>query len=260
MARTRGTHTALAGGRAEWPGQVLSHAGLADVLECAAAGLVRRGLRAGDAVGVYVPDAASYVVAIHAILAAGGVPSPASACASAARVAEQLTQSGARILITASPLTDLALEAADGSRVRQVISFEDAPGTTPFSALLGKGRREAAGGRRSDPALVLYRQGVGGWFGCEAVSHAAMAGELARLAASSPLSASDVVLAAPPAGDCLDYTIVVNLALLCGGTVAAVPGDDMGGAAMKHCGTAAVAHPGMSVPSGLALRVVGTSR
>src|SRR5665811_2092758 len=76
LSGARGEHPALVGGPAAWPGGTLSHAGLAVVLQTAAAGLAWRGLRTQDVVGVYVPDAVSYVLAVHAIRAAGGVPSP----------------------------------------------------------------------------------------------------------------------------------------------------------------------------------------
>jgi acyl-coenzyme A synthetase/AMP-(fatty) acid ligase len=99
----RGEHPALVGGQAAWPGATLSHADLALALQTAAAGLAWRGLRTQDVVGVYVPDAVSYVLAVHAIRAAGGVPSPIGAASTIAMMAEQLTDCGARLLITARP-------------------------------------------------------------------------------------------------------------------------------------------------------------
>ena len=44
------------------------------------------------------------------------------------------------MLITSAPLAELAAEGADRSRVRQVIAFGEAAGTTPFSSLLESGR------------------------------------------------------------------------------------------------------------------------
>ena len=56
--------------------------------------------------------------------------------ASPADIAARLNACGARLLITSAPLAELAAEGADRSRVRQVIAFGEAPGTTPFSSLL----------------------------------------------------------------------------------------------------------------------------
>ena len=135
----RGERPALVGGNAGWPGQTLSHASLAAALQGAAAGLARHGLRDQDIVGVCVPDAVSYVLAVHAVRAAGGVPSPLCGTAAPAQMASQLTDCAARLLITAGPLTGAALAAADAAWVRQVISFDEVPGTTPFYSLLCRG-------------------------------------------------------------------------------------------------------------------------
>src|SRR3984885_3019760 len=89
-----------------------SFAELASTVQQAAAGLAWRGLRPRDVVGVYVPDAASYVLACHSISAAGGIPSPVSAQLSIPEIASQLADCGARMLLTAQPLATAALAGA----------------------------------------------------------------------------------------------------------------------------------------------------
>ena len=115
LSSDRGEHPALVGGTAAWPGGTLSHADLAVVLQSAAAGLAWRGLRSQDVVGVYVPDAVSYVLAVHAIRAAGGVPSPIGTASTIAMMARQLSDCGARLLVTADPLA--ARRAERGGRL-----------------------------------------------------------------------------------------------------------------------------------------------
>ena len=123
-AAVHGRRAALIGLRAD---QSYSYADLASTVQRAAAGLAWRGLRPRDVVGVYVPDAACFVVACHAISAAGGVPCPVRPGLSIAETAGQLADCGARMLITAQPLAAVALAAADRSWVHQIISFGDAP-------------------------------------------------------------------------------------------------------------------------------------
>ena len=101
---------------------------------------------------MYVPDAVSYVLAVHAIRAAGGVPSPISAASTVAAVAGQLRDCGARLLVTVDPLVPAALSAADGSWVRQVVAFDEAPGTMPFWSLLSRGLRPPAAPARPTSA------------------------------------------------------------------------------------------------------------
>ena len=181
----RGERPALVGGSAAWPGRTLSHASLAAVLQAAAAGLARHGVRDQDIVGVCVPDAVSYVLAVHSIRAAGGVPSPLRCAGTAAEMASQLTDCGARLLITAEPVAGTALAAADDSWVRQVISFDEVPGTTSFCSLLSRGSRAPAAAGPADLALAPYRTGPDGTRQLP-VTHGELAADLHRLAGGHP--------------------------------------------------------------------------
>ena len=134
----------------------------------------------GDVVGVYVPDAASYVLACHAISAAGGIPCPVSAELSIAETAGQLADCGARMLLTAQPLATAGLAAADRSWVRQVISFGDAPAATPFASLLGMGSLHPPTVRPHDLALLPYVRRADGALHPAGLTHLDMAAELTR--------------------------------------------------------------------------------
>jgi len=256
LSGARGEHPALVGGPATWPGGTLSHAELALVLQTAAAGLAWRGLRFQDVVGVYVPDAVSYVLAAHAIRAAGGVPSPISAASTVAAVAEQLRDCGARLLVTADPLVPDALSAADGSWVRQVVAFDEAPGTVPFWSLLSRGLCPPASAGPADLGLVPYTARPAGGMGANPVTHAQLAMELSRLSSPAPVTCHDVVLAAPPGGCVREYTVLLDLALLQGATVVATPADALPDAALRYGGTAAIVPAGMAFPAGLPVRPV----
>jgi acyl-CoA synthetase (AMP-forming)/AMP-acid ligase II len=242
-APSRGTHPALAGGPA---GTSCSYAEFAVVVRAAAAGLAWRGLQPGDAVGVYVPDAACYALGAHAVRAAGGVPSPVAAGLTVAQIAGQLTDCGARLLLTAPPLDAVAQEAADRSWVRQVISFVEAPGTVRFDALLETGTLSPAPARPQDRSLLPYSRALDGTLGPAPVSHAAMSGLLHSLEAEAEILASDVVVAAPPGegGSC--YEALLDHALLRGATVLAACSDELTAAAAAHGVTALITSAGCS--------------
>ena len=154
VAPARGEHRALVGGPAD---PACGYADLAVTVQAAAAGLAWRGLQPRDAVGVYVPDAACYVLAAHAIRAAGGVPSPVAAGLTVPEIAGQLADCGARMLLTAAPLADVALAAADRSWVRQVISFGEAPDAIQFSAAARDGHPAAGRGPAARPGPAAVR-------------------------------------------------------------------------------------------------------
>jgi acyl-CoA synthetase (AMP-forming)/AMP-acid ligase II len=232
-----------------------SFAALASTIRRAAAGLAWRGLRPRDVVGVYVPDAAAYVLACHAISAAGGIPCPVSTELSVTEAAGQLADCGARMLLTAQPLAAAGVAAADRSWVRQVISFGDAPAATPFSSLLGMGSLDPSPARPHELVLLPYVRQDDGGLHAAGLTQLEMEAELTALSASADISEEDVVLAAPPAGDGRSYTAFIDHALLHGATIVAATTDELAAAATEHRGTAAIVPVGVEVHSSEPLRL-----
>ncbi len=210
----------------------------AHTVRAAARGLGRRGLQDTDAVGILVEDAASHVVASHAVRAAGAIASPVDPAAGAADIAGQLKACRARLLITSAALADLAVQAAERSWVRQVFAFGEAAGTTPFSSLLeapkhGQPHRNgsariAPGSRTQIPALAGHVPADGP--GCR-------------------LSHLDVVVAAPPCGSPDTYSWLLDLALLAGASIVAAPLSQITTAVHTFKGTAAIVPRGIHVPA-----------
>jgi acyl-CoA synthetase (AMP-forming)/AMP-acid ligase II len=221
-------------------GESYSYASFASTVQAAAAGLTWRGLRPRDVVGVMVPDAVSFAIAVHAVRAAGGVPSPVNAALCAAETAGQLAESGARMVITSPPFAEIALAAADRSWVRQVFSFADAAGATRFSDLLGLDMIRPSRGRPEEVALLPFARGADGRLRPVPVTHRDYMDALDGVAAASGITGHDLVLAMPPAGDGLTYTTLLDCALLHGATVVAVRKQEVAMAAVAHQGTVAI--------------------
>ena len=221
----------------------------------AAAGLARRGLAEGDTAGVFVQDAASAAIAVNAIRAAGGRACLIRSDAGPADIAGRLNACAARMLITSAPLAGLAVEGADRSRVRQVIAFGDADGTTPFSSLLGTGRHSSSGwqpdaqaaaepgfAERSGPAHESGRPEGNG------LTHERDLTDSGEPGSGGHLTPRDVVVAAPPCGDGPAYISLLDLTLLAGATLVAAPVPLVAPALRVYKGTAAIIPPGTSVP------------
>ena len=217
----------------------------------AAHGLARRGLADGDTAGVFVQDAASAAIAVNAIRAAGAAACLIHPDASPADIGARLNACGARLLITSAPLAELAAEGADRSRVRQVIAFGEAAGTTPFSSLLESARHgqpdehDAFAGRR-----LADEPGPGGVPGrLEGDGLADQYGSPGPWPGSAPeLTYRDVVVAAPPCGDGQAYTSLLDLTLLTGATLVAAPLPLVTAAMRVYKGTAAIVPRGTHVP------------
>lgn len=212
-------------------GRVTAWPRFARTVRAAADGLSRRGLAQGDTAGVFVQDAASFAIAVNAIRAAGAIASPIRPDAGMEDVAAQLNTCGARVLITAAPLAELAADAADRSRVRQVFAFGEAPGTTPFRSLLGRARHRAGHD--------------------EADHHGTPDRHLRAAEYGQPgfkLSHRDVVVAGPPCGEGNAYTCLLDLTLLTGATIVAAPLPLITTAMGVYKGTAAIVPRDIHVP------------
>jgi AMP-binding enzyme len=236
-------------------GSVTAWPRFARTVRAAAAGLARRGLAEGDTAGVFVQDAASAATAVNAIRAAGGRACLIRSDAGPADIADQLNACAARVLITSAPLAGLAAEGADRSRVRQVIAFGDADGTTPFSSLLGSGRHSSSGWQpdgqaaaepgfadKSGPAHESGRPEGNGQ------THERDLTDSGEPGSVGDLGHRDVVVAGPPCGDGPAYTSLLDLTLLAGATLVAAPVPLVAPALRVYKGTAAIVPPGTDVP------------
>ena len=232
-------------------GSVTAWPRFARTVRAAAAGLARRGLAEGDTAGVFVQDAASAAIAVNAIRAAGGRACLIRSDAGPADIADRLNACAARVLITSAPLAGLAAEGADRSRVRQVIAFGDADGTTSFSSLLGSGRHsqpdaqaaaEPGFAERSGPAHESgHSEGNG-------QTHERDLTDSGEPGSGGDLTHRDVVVAGPPCGDGPAYISLLDTTLLAGATLVAAPVPLVAPALRVYKGTAAIVPPGTGVP------------
>jgi hypothetical protein len=237
-------------------GSVTAWPRFARTVRAAAGGLARRGLAEGDTAGVFVQDAASAAIAVNAIRAAGGRACLIRSDAGPADIAARLNACGARVLITSAPLAELAAEGADRSRVRQIIAFGDADGTTPFSSLLGSGRHSSPGWEPDEQAAAgpgfAERSGFAHESGRPEGNGRADERDLAisgEPGSGGGLTYRDVVVAGPPCGDGQAYTSLLDLTLLAGATLVAAPVPLVVAALRVYKGTAAIVPPGTGVSS-----------
>jgi AMP-binding enzyme len=220
-------------------GTVTTWPQFAHTVRAAAHGLSRRGVQDDDTVGIFVADAVSHAIAVHAVRAAGAAAWPIRPAASTADIAAQLNACRARVVITSAALADLAIEAAERSWVRQVYAFGEAPATTPFASLLETPEHARRGENGSEgPAQAPVSDLAG-----------------LTLAGGPRLTRWDVVVAGPPCGEPDAYTLLLDLALIAGATIVAAPAHGLTAAISAYHGTAAIAPCGTRVEGIPAARV-----
>jgi hypothetical protein len=230
-------------------------------VRAAARGLGRRGLAEADTAGVFVEDAASAAIAVNAIRAAGATACLIRHDAGPADIAARLNACGARLLITSAPLAELAAEGADRSRVRQIISFGEAAGTTPFGWLVETGLDNADLDNADLDNADLDNTDLDGADLHSAAAAPGVLGEPGRTEGNGltdrhgmvdgpgdELTSQDVVVATPPCGDGQAYLSLLDLTLLTGAMLVATPLPLVTAAMRVYRGTAAIVPRGTAVP------------
>ncbi|OLT28120.1 AMP-dependent synthetase [Nocardiopsis sp. CNR-923] len=198
----------------------------AATVERAAAGLSRRGMCFGDVVGVLAPVSPERFLATYTVMSVGGRALPLATSSDLDTQSAILAETDTRLLLVTADLAQTALELAERSRVRQVIAFGKALGTTPFDDLL----QPSPDGSGYSPTRGLFDNGI---LGYERTSD----GVLATLYPHSDLMArfgelrgrldlaSDDVVAVDEGGDEPTRVALVALALWTGACVVAGEGS-----------------------------------
>ncbi|MBB5076791.1 AMP-binding protein [Nonomuraea endophytica] len=200
-------------------GLVYSYRRLVTEVTRAASGMVRRGARREQVVGVHVSTACAQTLAVHTVLAAGGVAAPLDPRLSGAELAERLSECDARTLITTPDLAPLSLRAVEESRVRQVIAFGSVVDTIDFEDLLTLEPTPLPTiDARLQDALVLS--------GGRRMAQSELLARMAELDEQVKLTESDVVLATWKPDDGCDLIALVGLAVLSGALVVAAATSD----------------------------------
>ena len=217
-ARPRGARPALVDATS---GRTMTYAELASSIWSAASGLIRDGIGRGDVVGVHLPDTPELGVALHAVTAAGAVPTPVRPTAAPDEMTRQLTESAARLLITWPVLLDIALEAVRGTPVERIVCFGQEPDVEPFSALQTGDVRpvDVALDPRMNLALLPYTRGTTGLPRGVRLTHRNVVAGVLQVAGAGLISEADTMLSAIPLTDAVGLTTVLYAGLHAGATI-----------------------------------------
>jgi acyl-CoA synthetase (AMP-forming)/AMP-acid ligase II len=133
-ARARGDRPALVD---SVTGRTITYAQLPDLVDRAAAGLARLGLRKGDVCAILSPNTPEYPIAMLAIAQLGAIATTASPLYTKADLGRHLTDSRARMLITSTSLANTWAAVAAEAGIEHIITLESTSGqATGFSELL----------------------------------------------------------------------------------------------------------------------------
>ncbi len=210
-------------------GRTLTYAQLTVGVRCMAAGLARRGMSKGDIFAILLPNLPEYAIVFLGVVAAGGVATTMNPLMTAEEIRYQLRDTSAQWLLTFAPLALRAREASQGTAVREIFSLGDAPGTTPFTALLledGPLPRFAI-----DPAGDLvalpYSSGTSGLPKGVMLTHRNVVAQLCQANTVLVGDREGPVAAVAPFFHILGLVLILLFWLKQGGTIVALPRFDL---------------------------------
>jgi acyl-CoA synthetase (AMP-forming)/AMP-acid ligase II len=132
-----------------------------DLSASVANGLVARGIAPGDRVAFIVPNLPEVALAYHGTIAAGAVAMMVNPLATREELVKYFAVGSPRLAITAAPLVESIRAVAPEL---PVIAFGDAPGSEPFTALLGGSTTPPAVAISPDAVAVMpYSSGTTGF-------------------------------------------------------------------------------------------------
>lgn len=149
----------------------LTYRELWDRANALAAGLHDLGIRKGDRVGTLIPNSPAIITSYYGTWMAGAAITPCNALASKKEFTHQLRDAGAKILIAAETLADMAMSVAEGLGLRVILTpVGEAVSALPagavrFDELIHTGRKRPADvvvDPRDDMAVLLYTGGTTG--------------------------------------------------------------------------------------------------
>jgi acyl-CoA synthetase (AMP-forming)/AMP-acid ligase II len=210
-------------------GRTITYAALIDAVRAMGAGLAERGFGRGDVFAHYAPNVPQYAVAFHGVAAVGGVNTTANPLLTAEELAQQLRDSGARLLVTVPQLLETATEAAARAGVDEVFVYGEAAGATPFATLLRGGAAPPA--VEIDPAEDLvalpYSSGTTGLPKGVMLTHRNLVANICQIGPPHRTGPDDRIIAALPFFHIYGMVVILNAALARGATLVTMPRFDL---------------------------------
>jgi len=215
-------------------GETLTFSQLATLIRRAAGGFAARGFGKGDVLAIYSPNTLHYPVAFHGAAHAGGVITTINPTSTPEELATQLRDSGARLLLTLSPILDNALAAAElVGGVEEIFTFDGADGSTPFAELLDAD--ELVEGPDIDPATDLvalpYSSGTTGISKGVMLTHRNLVANMCQIAGTASrsweITDKDTLIAVLPFYHIYGMGVIMNYALSKGANIVILPRFDL---------------------------------
>ncbi|MEU2824331.1 4-coumarate--CoA ligase family protein [Streptomyces bacillaris] len=233
-------HEAVLGGAAEFGdtvalidgvnGTTLTYAQLDGFHRRIAAALAEAGLRKGDVLALHSPNTIAYPAVFYGATRAGASVTTVHPLATPEEFAKQLADSGAKWIVTVSPLLETARRAAElTGGVQEIYVCDQAEGHTSVLDMLASTAPEptVAIAPGEDVAALPYSSGTTGTPKGVMLTHRSIGTNLEQLRPFIPMGEGDRILAVLPFFHIYGLTALMNAPLRSGSTVVVLPRFDL---------------------------------
>jgi acyl-CoA synthetase (AMP-forming)/AMP-acid ligase II len=209
-------------------GRTLSYGQLDDAIRRVATGLARRGFHKGDVLAIYSPNVPEYAVLFNAVATLGGINTTVNPLYTAGELANQLKDSGARVLVTVPAVLDKAREAARAAGISELFVFGTADGARPFAELLDAppSPPRVAIDPGQDVVALPYSSGTTGLPKGVMLTHCNLVANLCQVEGARDFDGfkeQDVIIAVLPFFHIYGMVVIMMVGLSQGGTIVSMP-------------------------------------
>jgi acyl-CoA synthetase (AMP-forming)/AMP-acid ligase II len=214
-------------------GRIISYSELTDSISKVAASLWKRGFKKGEVFGILSPNLPEYAIAFHAVALLGGITSPVNPLYTDHEVAHQLSDAGARFLVTVPQCFEKAAAAAREAGIEELFIFdqpgEATHGATPFSTLLDSDGKfpEVSIDPREDLVALPYSSGTTGLPKGVMLTHYNLVANMCQMEGLDYFTEDDTLICVLPLFHIYGLVVVLNMGLYQGSTIVTVPRFDL---------------------------------
>jgi 4-coumarate--CoA ligase len=207
-------------------GRTLTYAQFAGGVKALAGGLKARGFGPGDVLAIMAPNVPEYAIAFHGAAWAGGAVTTINPTYTAHEVNHQLTDSGAKLLVTVGMFLQVAQEAAQGTAVEEIVTIDPSE-VSGLADLFGEPLGEQVPVEPDTVVALPYSSGTTGLSKGVMLTHRNLVANLLQTAAMLPLAEGETVLSFLPFFHIYGMQVLMNGALSQGGKVVTMPRFDL---------------------------------